>query len=111
MFLDGMPGDLRQLQNEVGRWKPRWETMNFAGRPDTLDNTIQDITAVIILMVMYVSTATAERSFSAMKRLKNYLRTATTSERMSGLHVHNDTELDAKRIIYQKNRCILFRNK
>ena len=40
---------------------------------------------------------TAERSFSAMKRLKNCLYSTTTTERMSGLalmHVHKDTELD-----------------
>ena len=45
-----MPGDQRQVQNKVDRWKARWETMNVAGRPDTLDNTIQEITAVVILM-------------------------------------------------------------
>ena len=43
VFQDDMPGDLRQLQNEVSRWKARWETMNAAERPDTLDNTILEI--------------------------------------------------------------------
>ena len=114
-----MPGDLRQLHNEVSRWKARWETMKVAGRPVILDNTSQEInpdlypnmyTAVVILMVKYFSTATAERSFSTMRHLKNYLRSTTTTERMSGLalmHVHKDTGLDAERIIHQKNRRIL----
>ena len=64
-------------------------------------------TAVIVLMVMSVSTATANRPYSAMLHLNNYLRSTMTTERMSGLalmHVHNDTELDAERIIHQFSR-------
>ena len=68
-------------------------------------------TAAIILMVMSVLTATANRPYSAMLHLKNYLRSTKTTERMSGLAlmlVHKDTELDAERIIHQfthqKNR-------
>ena len=94
VFQDDMPGDLRQLQNEVSRWKARWEKVNVAERPDTLDDTILEInpglypnmyTAVIILMVMSVLTVMAERSLSAMRRLNNYLRSTMTTERMSGL--------------------------
>ena len=66
-----------ELQDEVGRWKARWEKnmANVAEKPNTLDDTIQEIspglcpnmyTAVVILLVMSVSTATAERSFRAM---------------------------------------------
>ena len=93
VFQDDMPEDLRQLQNEADRWKARWEMMNVAGTPNTLDDTIQDLcpnlyTAVVVLTVITVisvSTATAERFFSAMRRLKNYLRSTMTIERMSGL--------------------------
>ena len=61
-------------------------------------------TAVMVLMVMSVSTATADRPYSAMLRLKNYLCSTITSERMSGLglmHVHKDIEMDAECIIHQ----------
>ena len=113
VFQDNMPEDLRQLQNKVNRWKARWETMNATERPDTLDDMIQEInpdlypnmyTAIVLLLVMSVSTATTERSFSAMRRLKNYLRSTMTTERMSGLamlHFHKDTVLDAECIIHQ----------
>ena len=115
VFQEDTPGDLRQLQNEVGRCKARWETMNIVGRLHILDNTIQVInpdaysnmyTAVVTLMVTSVSTATAERSFSSMRRLKNYLCSTMTTERMSGLvlmHVHKDTGLDAERIIHKSS--------
>ena len=59
---------------------------------------------VIVLMVISVSTTTPDRPYSAMLRLKNYLRSTVTTERMSGLalmHVHKDTELDTKCIIHQ----------
>ena len=119
VFQDDMSGDLRQLQNKVGRWKARWETMNVAGILDTLNNTIQEINpdlypkmyTAVILMVMSVSTATAERCVSAMKRPKKL--SPTTTERMSGLtlmHVHKNTDLAAERIIHQNNRRILFRH-
>ena len=61
-------------------------------------------TAAIVLMVMSVSTAMANRPYSAMLHLKNYLRSTMTTERMSGLvlmHVHKDTELDAEHIIHR----------
>ena len=56
-----------------------------------------------VMMVMSVSTATADRPYSVMLRLKNNLRSTMTTERMSGLilmNVHKDTELDAERIIH-----------
>ena len=126
-FADDMPVDENQLRNEVARWKARWETVGDDEKPRTLDDTIQEInqdlypniyTAVVILMVMSVSTATAERSFSAMRRLKNYLRSTMTTERLSGLalmHVHKDKPIDAASIIQQfslqKNRrlALVFR--
>jgi len=60
VFQDDMPDDLRQLHNEVDRWKARWDMTNVAERPDTINNTIQEInpdlyfnlyTSVVILMV------------------------------------------------------------
>ena len=86
--------------------------MNVA---DTLDNTVQDInpdlkpnmyTAVIILVVMSVSTVTTERSFRAMRHLMNYLPSTVTTEGMSGLawHIHKDIEFDAECISRQFSR-------
>ena len=66
VFQDDMPGALRQLQHEVGRRKARWDTMNVAERHSTTrfkKSTPTDMcTAVVILMVMSVSTVTADRA-------------------------------------------------
>ena len=35
-----MRSDLRQLQNDLGRWKARQEMVNAAERPNTPDDTI-----------------------------------------------------------------------
>ncbi|KAI0219579.1 hypothetical protein LSAT2_028885, partial [Lamellibrachia satsuma] len=81
--------------------------------PYTLVDTIQEInpvlrpnmfTAADILLVTSVSTATTERPLSALRRLKKYLRSTVTTERLLGLvltHAHEDMLLDAERIIHQ----------
>ena len=88
--------------------------MNVPEKPDTLDDSRNQpgptvypsiSTAVIVLMMMSVlSTATADRPYSAIMSLKNYLRATMTTERMPGLalmHVHKDIELDAECIMHQ----------
>lgn len=91
-----------EYENEVARWKVRWTNANT--KPDTLtgtlDNTVQQLYPNIyrilsILLTMPVSTATAERSFSAMRRIKNYLRSTMGETRFSALalmHIHKDFE-------------------
>jgi hAT family C-terminal dimerisation region len=49
-----------------------------------------------------VSNATAERSFSALKRLKTYLRCTMGEERLTGLallHVNESTKVDPDEIM------------
>jgi hypothetical protein len=49
-----------------------------------------------ILITLPVTTATGERSFSTLRRLKNYLRNTTGQQRLNGmaaLNIHNDIEV------------------
>jgi hAT family C-terminal dimerisation region len=49
-----------------------------------------------------VSTATPERTFSAMKILKTYLRSRLTDENMQGLsmaYIHKDIHIDIEKVI------------
>lgn len=67
-----------------------------------------------------VSSCEAERSFSGYRRVKSYIRSFMTTERLAGLalmHLHNDIEIDVDLICQQYisklNRrmfksCILF---
>ena len=51
-----------------------------------------------------VSTASAERSFSTMRRLKTYLRSTMTDKRLTGLalmNIHTDLEIDSEEVLKQ----------
>jgi hypothetical protein len=61
------------------------------------------------------SSATAERSLSAMKRIKNYLRSTMGNDHLSSLallRVHREIEIDVERVIELfaslKNRKLVF---
>ena len=52
------------------------------------------LTLIKLLLVMPASNATSERSFSALRRVKTYLRTTMTQERLNNLmllHVHQES--------------------
>ena len=63
-------------------------------------------TLVRLLLVVPVSSAEAERSFSALRRLKTWLRSTMTQKRLNGVavcHIHQDRldKLDRKDIAQQ----------
>ena len=58
-----------------------------------LANTLEVCTLIKLILVMPATNAASERSFSAMRRVKSYLRTTMTQGRLNHLmllHVHND---------------------
>ena len=58
--------------------------------------------ALVTLLTYPVSTCTAERSFSSMKRLKSRLRSTMTDERLSSLailHIHKHKNVDIDRLV------------
>lgn len=57
--------------------------------------------------VIPVTTATAERSFSTLRYLKNYLRNTMDTERLNGLallFIHKDIEVKAENIIGEMSK-------
>lgn len=66
-----------------------------------------------ILVTLAVSTATSERSFSTLKRLKSYLRNSTGQTRLTGLalmtiyrELHVDNNIILNKLLTKKNRRI-----
>ena len=108
--LDLQCQSLEEFEAEIRRWKARCQ-MNIDAPLSTIADTLSDTNADLypnvctclhILLSMPVSTATAERSFSAMRRLKTYLRSTMSTERMSGLgllHIHREREINAERVV------------
>lgn len=55
-----------------------------------------------ILCVLPITTATAERSFSALKRIKTFLRSTMGQERLNGLsmlNINKDMKVDPEEIL------------
>ena len=68
-----------------------------------------------IISILPVSSATTERSFSAMRRVKSYLRSTMGDERLSNLslmHIHRHVQVDLDMITdgfaYRRNLCLDF---
>ncbi|QQP54121.1 Uncharacterized protein FKW44_006841, partial [Caligus rogercresseyi] len=71
----------------------------------SITSTFSDVcTALLLFLTIPVTVASAERSFSKLKIIKNYLRSTMTQERLSGLAILSienirAQELDIKEII------------
>ena len=114
-FRASLPVDENVSFREFSRWRQWWTDAGLAEHrpetPSTLQGALKlassDLypsvrTCLAILTVMPVSTATAEKSFSIMQRVKIYLRSTMVTERLSGLGVLNlyrEKELDPDRIV------------
>lgn len=100
--------------NEYELWVTKWtrEVQKESGvlpkSPlDALNQCDPDIYPGIskllaVLSTLPVSAATAERSFSTLRRLKTWLRTTMTEERLNGLallHIHQDINIDINKVI------------
>ncbi|CAH1993310.1 unnamed protein product [Acanthoscelides obtectus] len=99
--------------SEYEIWHNHWKSV--AQKPATVLDAIDNCDdqffpsikkLLIILATLPVSTATPERSFSTLKRLKTYLRNKMGDERLTGLalmSVHRDlaVQLDSEEIINQ----------
>lgn len=104
---------LSVLQNEYKLWIRKWQREIESGSnvPKTAIETIEmcdmDIYPNIakllyILATLPVSVATAERTFSALKRLKTWLRNSMAQERLTGLallNIHKDIDVSVDNII------------
>ncbi len=107
---DGCP-DLDDVRADFVRWQYLWQDVPAAERPS---NCLLALAAcdkafyphihklLQIFASLPVSTATPERTFSAMKILKTYLRSRLTDENMQGLsmaYIHKDISVDIDKVI------------
>lgn len=99
-----------KLYGELLLWKKKWEN-NLSDMPQdgsTAYSACDEVifpylkAALSILCVLPASVATGERSFSALNRLKTWLRSTMSQDRLVGLallHIHRDIEIDVNVII------------
>ena len=112
------------ILGEFDRWKLKWSKVSSNERPANAVDALSACSEMFpniqkllkIFATLPVSTATAERSFSTLRRLKTYLRTTMTNDRLNGLalmSIHRDivTKLNPQDVISQlakKNRRLDF---
>ena len=101
------------FDGEIVRWKANWAHVDPEDKPTTLHHTLcstnrelhPNVTAILtIIVTMPVSTATPERSFSTMRRVKTYMRSTMRAERLSGLallHAYRDRTIDTDKVVQE----------
>ena len=97
-----------QQAAEIRRWRVRWQgnenkPTEIADTKDVAGDMYPNISvALTTLLTLPASTASAERSFSAMRRIKKYLRSTMGQVRFSSLalmHIHRDMPIDIDDVI------------
>lgn len=107
-----------KLRGELQLWINKWKSESKRNVTpdkvmDLLNSCDNDIFPTIklllrILATLPVSVASAERSFSTLRRVKTWLRSRMNEERLTGLcmlHVHKDINLDVDKIIDRFSKC------
>lgn len=99
--------------NEYKLWVAKWKREIESGNripenvTDVIENCDKDLYPNIksflsILATLPVSIATAERSFSTLRRLKSWIRASMDEERLTGLalmNIHHDIKIDPDDVI------------
>lgn len=99
------------FESELKVWVEKWKSVSDNELPksaiDTLGVMSKDFypniwCLISILATLPVSTSSAERSFSTLRRLKTYLRNSCSEDRLTGLallSVHRGIQIDIEEII------------
>ena len=100
---------LEDFRREVARWRTYWVITKRNDLPTTLCTTLNCVNPVLypsidtiliklcVLLIMSVASATAERSFSVLRCLKDYIRSTIKNVRLSSLglvDIHRDFQVD-----------------
>ena len=117
MIADAFPDlpSTHGLQSEYERWWIKWQEdkdiggtiSNFVDSLYWADNDLYPNVRMILFISAIRPSTTAIKSFSTLKRLKTYLRSTMTADRLNGLSLKNinqDIEIPAETINYNFGR-------
>lgn len=102
--------DIKQVYEEVKMWHSFLKTINKSNNIleylDVCDSLIfPNVYKLIkILVTLPVTTCTAERSFSTLRRLKTYLRNTMSQNRLNGLallNIHREITVTPEEVLNQ----------
>jgi len=109
-FQPDLTDDYDTFLRQCQRWRVKWQGSSPLEHDSTekaripaTDASYPNIRACLqILLCMPDATASAERSFSTMRRVKTYLRSTMSTERMSGLgllNIYREREINAEQVV------------
>ncbi len=113
-YEEDLNGPIDLLEGELILWKEKWK-----GTTDLPKTGLESLQAcdpqffpnihvlLKVLCTLPISVASAERSFSCLRRLKTYLRNTMGEERLSALallNVHNNINIDVDEVISEFKR-------
>ncbi|CAH1724767.1 unnamed protein product [Aphis gossypii] len=109
IYNEDWSGQIMDIQSEISIWKNKWSNIQTI-KPDTVIETMKHCdeffpiikTLLHVFATIPVTTASAERSFSTLRRLKNYLRSTMGQDRLNGLavlNVHNKMPINIDEVI------------
>ena len=118
-----LPGDIQEIGSEFKRWQLIWREKSDKLPVSILDayktckelgsSSFPNIEVLLkIFATLPLTMASSERSFSALKYVKNYLRSTMNETRLNGLsvlYIHKDIALDTEAVIDElgrKNRLL-----
>ena len=99
------------FKNELHQWYLKWEREKKSHRvhalPTSLSHTLPHASSyyanigilLSILCTLPVTSCSAERSFSALKRIKTALRSSMGLSSLTLLHVHRDIDIDISEVV------------
>lgn len=93
--------------NEVKLWRRCISDKSINNSLEALDvcnaNAFPNVHKILLVMaVLPVTTSSNERSFSTLRRLKNYMRSTMSENRLNGLaslNIHRDIEVDVNLVL------------
>lgn len=99
------------LKGEIEMWLEKWLSTDAKERPTSAIESLTKCETsnypnvkklLKILSTLPISTATPERTFSTLRRLKTYLRNTMTNSRLSGLallNIHRELEVNPESVL------------
>ncbi|CAK1578303.1 unnamed protein product [Parnassius mnemosyne] len=115
LLLDNTPVSV--IVNEYRLWMVKWQACQRSQDiPQSISDRILNCDIdmypntrkfLCIMATVPVSVATAERSFSTLRRIKSLLRTSMVEDRLTGLallHVHKNVAIDVNDVITRFGR-------
>ena len=103
--------NINNISSEVDMWETYWFDYDHQKLPDTIEKTLSKVdpitfpniyTALKILAVLPVTSCSCERSASMLRRLKTYMRSTMSQDRLNGLaliYSHRNMDLDTCEVV------------